>query len=102
MEYSFEIGIAAGICFVLGLALLNFGVVTAKSPFYQTLNFFGALGFTYTAISPFNPGLFILEIVWAIVALYGLWRIWSDRKTVVPETDPGLPSEEDATQAKES
>ena len=44
MEYSFEIGIAAGICFVLGLALLNFGVVTAKSPFYQTLNFFGALG----------------------------------------------------------
>lgn len=66
----------AGICFVIGLSLLNFGVLTAKSPTSQTLNLLGALGFTDTAISPFNPGLFILESVWALVALFGLWRIW--------------------------
>lgn len=83
MTFSFEIGIAAGICFVIGLALLNFDVLTAKSPIYQTLNLFGALGFTYTAISPFNPGLFITEVVWAVVAVFGLWKIWSTRKTSV-------------------
>ena len=83
MTFSFEIGIAAGICFVIGLALLNFDVLTAKSPIYQTLNLFGALGFTYTAISPFNPGLFITEAVWAVVAVFGLWKIWSTRKTSV-------------------
>ncbi|WP_425600010.1 CBU_0592 family membrane protein [Ornithinimicrobium sufpigmenti] len=60
--------------------LLNFGVFTSGSPLYQTLNFLGATGFTYTAISPFNPGLFITEAVWALVALYGLWKIWSKPK----------------------
>lgn len=86
MSFSLEIGIAAGICFVVGLALLNFDVVTAKSPLYQTLNLLGALGFTYTAVSPFNPGLFITEAVWAVVAVFGLWKIWSSKKTTVPAT----------------
>lgn len=86
MSFSLEIGIAAGICFVLGLALLNFGVLTAKSPAYQTLNLLGALGFTYTAIAPFNPGLFITEVVWAVVAVFGLWKIWSSRTSTVPAT----------------
>lgn len=76
MTLSYEIGIVAGIFFVVAFGLLNFGVLSAKSPTYQSLNMFGALGFTYTAISPFNPGLFITEAVWAIVAAYGLWAIW--------------------------
>lgn len=79
MTFSFEIGIVAGVCFVVAFGLLNFGVLTSKSPLYQSLNLLGALGFTYTAISPFNPGLFITETVWALVALYGLWKIWSKR-----------------------
>ena len=79
MPYSYWIGIVAGIFFVLGFGALNFGLLKSTSPLYQTLNFLGALGFTYTAITPFNPGLFILEIIWAIVALYGLWKIWKKR-----------------------
>ncbi|MDO5366690.1 hypothetical protein [Kocuria sp.] len=43
--------------------------------------------FTYTAISPFNPGLFITEVVWAIVALFGLYKIWFKRP-VSPEEVP--------------
>ena len=79
MPYAYWIGIVAGVCFVVGFGALNFGLVKSTSPLYQTLNFLGALGFTYTAINPFNPGLFILEIIWAIVALYGLWKIWKKR-----------------------
>ena len=77
MAFSYEIGIVSGICFVLGFGMLNFGVLKATSPLYQSLNFLGAIGFTYTAISPFNPGLFITEAVWAVVAVFGLWKSWS-------------------------
>lgn len=84
MEFSYEIGIAAGILFVLGYGLLNFGVLTSKSVTYQLLNLFGALGFTYTAISPFNPGLFITEVVWAVVAVFGVWKIFSGRRSTTP------------------
>ena len=79
MAYSYWIGIVAGICFVVAFGALNFRILTSVSPVYQSLNFVGALGFTYTAISPFNPGLFILETIWAAVALYGLWKIWNKR-----------------------
>ena len=97
MSFSYEIGIVSGVFFVLGFGLLNFGLLSSSSAVYQTLNFLGALGFTYTAISPFNPGLFITEAVWAIVALLGLWKIWSGagRKAadIGPETPdaPGAP-----------
>lgn len=83
MPYTYWIGIVAGVCFVLAFGMLNFGVLSSASPLYQTLNFFGAIGFTYTAIKPFNPGLFILEAVWALVAVYGLWKIWARR----PDSD---------------
>lgn len=80
LVFSTEIGLIAGALFVIALALLNFGVVTAKSVLYQSLNFLGAVGFVYTAISPFNPGLFITEVVWAIVAVFGLWKIYDRKK----------------------
>ena len=86
MAYSYGIGIVAGICFVVAYGALNFGFVSSKSPLYQSLNFLGAVGFTYTAISPFNPGLFILRTIWAIVALYGLWKIWTKRSNPDMET----------------
>ena len=81
MPYAYWLGIIAGVCFVIAFGALNFGLLKAASPLYQTLNFFGALGFTYTGISPFNPGLVILEAIWAMVALYGLWKIWNSRST---------------------
>ncbi len=89
MAYSYGIGIVAGVFFVIGYGALNFGLLKSVSPLYQTLNFLGALGFTYTAISPFNPGLFILEIIWAAVALYGLWKIWTKRSDTDVDTTAG-------------
>ena len=79
MTLSYEIGVVAGICFVAGFGLLKLGVLRASSPVYQTLNLLGALGFAYTAIAPFNPGLFITEVVWTGFAVLGLWRIWAGR-----------------------
>ncbi|GAB3939815.1 CBU_0592 family membrane protein [Corynebacterium tapiri] len=77
MELAYEIGIVSGVLFVVAFGLMNFGVIKAESVLYQVLNLFGALGFTYTAIQPFNPGLFVTEAVWAIVAAFGLYKIFT-------------------------
>ncbi len=80
--FSHEIGIIAGIFLVVAYGLMNFGVLTTSSPIYQALNVLGALGFAYTALSPFNPGLLITEFVWASVAVGFLWKIFTRRKKV--------------------
>lgn len=94
MAYAYWVGIIAGVCFVLAFGMLNFGMLSAGSPLYQILNFFGALGFTYTAITPFNPGLFILEAIWAAVALYGIWKIWTKNKKPEAEIPSATPPSE--------
>ncbi|ALC04597.1 putative membrane protein [Corynebacterium deserti GIMN1.010] len=66
---SQEVGVLAGIFFVVAYGLLNFGVLATSSPLYQALNVLGVLGFVYTAVSPFNPGLLITDGVWALAAL---------------------------------
>ncbi|MGP6175044.1 CBU_0592 family membrane protein [Corynebacterium sp. A21] len=80
LTFSHEIGIIAGIFLVLAYGLMNFGVLTTDSPIYQALNVLGALGFAYTAVSPFNPGLLLTEIVWVIVAVGFLWKIFTHKK----------------------
>lgn len=80
LAFSHEIGIIAGICLVVAYGLMNFGVLTTHSLVYQALNVLGALGFAYTAFSPFNPGLLITEIVWAVVAVGFLWKIFTRKK----------------------
>lgn len=88
--FSHEIGIIAGVFLVVAYGLMNFGVLTTSSPWYQALNVLGALGFAYTALAPFNPGLLITEIVWAIVAVGFLWKIFIHKSTTsddVAETE---------------
>lgn len=78
--FSHEIGIIAGVFLVVAYGLMNFGVLTTNSPIYQALNVLGALGFGYTAVSPFNPGLLLTEAVWVIVALAFMWKIFAHKK----------------------
>lgn len=85
--FSHEIGIIAGIFLVAAYGLMNFGILTTKSPLYQSLNILGALGFAYTALSPFNPGLLITEVVWIVVAVGFLWKIFFGRKSAETVVD---------------
>lgn len=96
--FSYEIGVIAGVFLVLAYGLMNFGVLTTDSPIYQSLNVLGALGFGYTAVSPFNPGLLLTEIVWGIVAAGFLWRIFSRRKKASNDVaDQDLNTSQDVT-----
>ena len=85
LTLSHEIGIVAGIFLVVAYGLMNFGVLDTSSPLYQSLNVLGALGFAYTAFAPFNPGLLITEIVWAVVAVAFLWKIFTRKNTATDE-----------------
>lgn len=67
--------IIGSIFFILGFGALNLGLVNSESYSYQIANIVGALCFTYTALRPFNSGLFITEAVWALIGIYGLWKI---------------------------
>ncbi|MDO5727144.1 MAG: hypothetical protein Q4Q03_04410 [Bowdeniella nasicola] len=75
MPASATISIIGAVFFLAGFGALNIGWVTSKSYSYQIANFLGAACFTYTAIKPFNPGLFITEAIWALLGVYGIWVI---------------------------
>lgn len=67
--------IIGSVFFIAGFGALNLGLVNSESYSYQIANIVGALCFTYTAIRPFNSGLFITEAVWALIGFYGAWKI---------------------------
>lgn len=94
--FSQEIGILAGIFFVVAYALVNFGMVTTKSRLYQALNLVGALGFVYTAFVPFNPGLLITYVVWGLVAAVVLGKISRQKKVVPAPVADDAPATDDA------
>ncbi|PID85042.1 MAG: transporter [Chloroflexi bacterium] len=74
------VSMIGSVLFILGFGALNLGLVNSESYSYQFANIFGALCFTYTAIAPFNPGLFITEFLWALIGIYGVWKIVSITK----------------------
>ena len=61
--------------FILAFSALNFGLVTVDNYAYQIATTAGAACVTYTAIPPFNPGLFITEFLWFVFGLYGIYKI---------------------------
>ena len=41
---------------------------------YQLLNLFGAVGILVSLLGGFNLSVFLLEIAWVLVSLYGIAR----------------------------
>lgn len=80
MPLSAAVSIFGTICFLGSFAALNAGFLKSTSYLYQWANLIGAACFTYTAIKPFNAGLFITEFIWAIFGAYGIWKIWATVK----------------------
>ncbi|MCZ9309025.1 CBU_0592 family membrane protein [Corynebacterium uberis] len=76
MPLSAPVSLFGTVCFLAAFGALNAGLLKSDSYLYQSLNLVGAACFTYTAISPFNPGLFITEFVWAVFGAYGIFKIY--------------------------
>ena len=65
----------AGTLMVLGaFFLLQAGRVSGTGLAYQLLNLFGAGGVLVSLWGKFNVSVFVLELAWMLVSLYGIVR----------------------------
>lgn len=79
MPYAQEISLIAPLLLLLAFGLLNAGKLTADHYSYQWMNAIGAAALTYSVIKPFNVGVFITELLWTLIGLYGVLKIYRKR-----------------------
>lgn len=60
---------------VVAFALLNFDVFDTDSLVYQLLNISGSIGIVIVASSKKDYQPVALNIIWLLIATYGLWKI---------------------------
>ncbi|MBS0225830.1 MAG: hypothetical protein JSS25_05770 [Proteobacteria bacterium] len=73
-------GLAGSVLIVAGFFLLQIGRLRGDGPIYQLINLFGALAILVSLIGGFNISVFLLESIWALIALYGLARSFRSRR----------------------
>lgn len=86
-------GLIASVALLAAFALLNLGKLTPGHYTYQALNFVGAGFLAASAANPFNAGVFWTEVIWSLLGLFGIVKIWLARRkkrvAVVPENPAG-------------
>lgn len=73
-------GLIASALLLAAFALLNLGIFTPDHYPYQFMNFVGAGFLTASAFSPFNAGVFWTELIWSLLGLYGMIKIYLKRR----------------------
>jgi hypothetical protein len=68
------VGLAGTLAILLGFFLLQAGRILGTSLRYQLLNLFGATGVLISLWDAFNLSVFLLELAWVAVSLYGIAR----------------------------
>ncbi|MBA3486719.1 MAG: hypothetical protein H0T88_05960 [Lysobacter sp.] len=68
------VGIAGTVMILGAFFLLQAGRVSGTGLSYQLLNLFGAGGVLVSLLGQFNISVFVLEIAWMAVSLYGIVR----------------------------
>lgn len=68
------VGIAGTLMILGAFFLLQAGRVSGTGLTYQLLNLFGAAGVLVSLLGQFNISVFVLEIAWMAVSLYGIVR----------------------------
>ena len=90
MEPMVIFALIASVALLAAFALLNLGKLTPEHYTYQVLNFVGAGFLTASAADPFNIGVFWTELIWSLLGLYGIIKIWLNRrkKRASPDVSP--------------
>jgi len=66
------IGLTAPILFLYAYAMITLGQWKPESLRYQLLNFIGAIAILISLIDHWNLPVFILEICWGAISIYGI------------------------------
>jgi len=66
-----------GVLAVVGAyGMLSLGMISANDLVYQLLNLTGALAIMIDAYKDGNMQPVVLNVVWAVIAVVGLWNVW--------------------------
>ena len=74
LEWYDWTGIAGTLMVLAAFYLLQAGRVSGTGLVYQLLNLFGAGGVLVSLWGKFNVSVFMLELAWMLVSLYGIVR----------------------------
>lgn len=74
MEFTASeiIGLTAPILFLYAYAMITLGRWNPEDMRYQVLNFVGAIAILISLIDQWNLPVFILEICWGAISVYGI------------------------------
>ncbi|QKG29547.1 CBU_0592 family membrane protein [Campylobacter sp. RM16187] len=76
------IGFLGMICIVLAYFLLQIGKMTSADLSYQLINLAGAILLIISLFVHFNLGSFLIEVFWIFITLYGIFKIYKDKREV--------------------
>lgn len=68
------LGIVGGIIGIIAGALINFRVIPATGVVYPLLNLLAALFLLLSCIPQWNLSLFIMESIWIVISMVGLYK----------------------------
>ena len=68
------VGILGTLLILAGFFLLQAGRMSGNGLGYQLMNLLGAAGILVSLIGKFNVSVFLLELAWILVSLYGIAR----------------------------
>ena len=70
-----------GVAFIVVMyVMLQLGKINAERPTFSALNALGAVFILISLIYQFNLSAALMEGVWLLVSLYGLWKALSGRR----------------------
>ena len=78
------VGLGGTLAILIAFFLLQAGRLSGTSLLYQLLNLFGAAGVLVSLWGTFNLSVFLLELAWVAVSLYGIVRTLRARRRRAP------------------
>lgn len=73
------LGIIGGVIGIIAGALINFRLLPATGIAYPLLNLLAAFLLLLSCIPQWNMSLFIMESIWIVISLIGLYKGLKDR-----------------------
>lgn len=80
MTLSEIIGLMAPVLFLYAYGMITLGKWSSESLRYQVLNFLGAIAILISLIDHWNLPVFILELCWGAISVYGMVKVLRARK----------------------
>ena len=75
------LGFVGMIFIVWAYFILQTGKYDIKSLYYQVLNLIGAVLLLISLLVHFNLGSFLIEVFWIGITLYGMYKMYREKKS---------------------